>query len=213
MEEEKYYLVELPLSPNNFNSSKELLFGKWLSRMEYIKFIGISMQKSHEDNFIRDTLNHTLNPHALNGENALEINLRTYEVVIKWFDEFVNDANEWINIVPDSENEEEGMIIQTSNCICITPFAKAIHSDNYEDTLGIDLGDLIIDFGSNYCPFPSIVLNGSNRNLDFYWDLMKVSKIKHINHKCCKLLICALNERYNKLFDSITYIHQYKYLY
>lgn len=211
--EENYYIVESTLSHTTRNSPKEILFGKWLSHLNYLKFVGISMQRNIAYNYIRDTLNNTLNPHILQGDNVLKMNQRTYEVVIKWFNEFIRDVNEWVTLVSETSNNEEGIIIKTPTCICITPFAKAIHTEDNEDTYGIELGDTIINFGSNYSPFPSVVMKGSVQNLDVYWDLMKNGETKYISHQCCKLLEFAINGRYNKLFDSIKYILQNKHLY
>lgn len=216
MKFEKYYIVEQELNRSGVvPPPKELLFGKWDNKYGILRFEGMTINHTSIDCTIRDTLNHNLRSDSLEGAQALEINLRTYEVVASWMQKFVEEVLRWIEIIPSINDQEDALAIVSESDICITPYGKEIktgeniiHSMNEETIWGVDIG-----YGYRYTPFPSVRFLCSAGNFDFFWDEMKKGKTKYISRDSCKLLSCAIRNRFDSIIHQIKYIYQYKTFY
>lgn len=207
-----YNIVELPII--NSNGRTSLLFGKWTLEGINLKFEGVTIEDSLVKNEVRDVINHTLLPNTLAIGNTFEINKRTYEVVVHWFLQLLEDTYKCIDEIPESDDKEQALVIITDEQIIITPYGKELTDDDFERSIIDDnLPQLEIYLPTSYSDFPDIRKVLGCKNLDFYWEAIKNGKAKYISYTMCDMLICTITQKLNAVIQQIRYIHSHKSLY
>ena len=165
-------------------------------------------------NEVRDVINHTLLPNTLAIGNTFEINKRTYEVVVHWFLQLLEDTYKCIDEIPESDDKEQALVIITDEQIIITPYGKELTDDDFERSIIDDnLPQLEIYLPTSYSDFPDIRKVVGCKNLDFYWEAIKNGKAKYISYTMCDMLICTITQKLNAVIQQIRYIHSHKSLY
>lgn len=216
MSTDKFYIVEEILNRSGYvTPPKELLFGKWNRKYGCLRFEGMTIHDMCIDSYIRDTINHNLSDDILDSDNALEINERTYDIVKKWTHDFVKEILEWIDLIPEIKSHSEAVAILTDNNICISPHGREISTgENVIHSMAEEIiWQVDVNYSYQYIPFPSVCFSCDTFNLNHYWDLMNEGQTKFISLEGCKLLSCAIKNRFDKLVQSIIYIYKYKSLY
>lgn len=207
-----YNIVELPII--NSIGHSPILFGKWTLNGVNLRFEGITIENGLVNNDIRDVINHTLSPNTLTIGNTLEINKRTYDVVVYWFQQLLQDINRCINEVPEIDDREQALVIRIDKNIIITPFGKELSDDNFVRSIIDDnIPEIEILQSSTHSDFPSLIRYYGCRNLDHYWDAMKTGTTKYISNTMCDMLICTITQKLNSIIQQIKYIHANKALY
>lgn len=207
-----YNIVELPII--NSNGRTSLLFGKWTLEGINLKFEGVTIEDGLVKNEVRDVINHTLLPNTLAIGNTFEINKRTYEVVVHWFLQLLEDTYKCIDEIPESDDKEQALVIITDEQIIITPYGKELTDDDFERSIIDDnLPQLEIYLPTSYSDFPDIRKVVGCKNLDFYWEAIKNGKAKYISYTMCDMLICTITQKLNAVIQQIRYIHSHKSLY
>lgn len=207
-----YNIVELPII--NSNGRTSLLFGKWTLEGINLKFEGVTIEDGLVKNEVRDVINHTLLPNTLAIGNTFEINKRTYEVVVHWFLQLLEDTYKCIDEIPESDDKEQALVIITDEQIIITPYGKELTDDDFERSIIDDnLPQLEIYLPTSYSDFPDIRKVLGCKNLDFYWEAIKNGKAKYISYTMCDMLICTITQKLNAIIQQIRYIHSHKSLY
>lgn len=207
-----YNIVELPII--NSNGRTSLLFGKWTLEGINLKFEGVTIEDGLVKNEVRDVINHTLLPNTLAIGNTFEINKRTYEVVVHWFLQLLEDTYKCIDEIPESDDKEQALVIITDEQIIITPYGKELTDDDFERSIIDDnLPQLEIYLPTSYSDFPDIRKVLGCKNLDFYWEAIKNGKAKYISYTMCDMLICTITQKLNAVIQQIRYIHSHKSLY
>lgn len=207
-----YNIVELPIINSIGHSS--ILFGKWTLDGVNLRFEGITIENGLVNNDIRDVINHTLSPNTLTIGNTLEINKRTYDVVVSWFQQLLQDINRCINEIPEIDDREQALVIRTDKNIIISPFGKELSDDNFVRSIIDDnIPEIEILRSSTHSDFPSLTRYYSYRNLDHYWDAMKIGTTRYISNTMCDMLICTITQKLNSIIQQIKYIHANKALY
>ena len=207
-----YNIVELPII--NSNGRTSLLFGKWTLEGINLKFEGVTIEDGLVKNEFRDVINHTLLPNTLAIGNTFEINKRTYEVVVHWFLQLLEDTYKCIDEIPESDDKEQALVIITDKQIIITPYGKELTDDDFERSIIDDnLPQLEIYLPTSYSDFPDIRKVLGCNNLDFYWEAIKNGKAKYISYTMCDMLICTITQKLNAVIQQIRYIHSHKSLY
>lgn len=207
-----YNIVELSII--NSNGRTSLLFGKWTLEGINLKFEGVTIEDGLVKNEFRDVINHTLLPNTLAIGNTFEINKRTYEVVVHWFLQLLEDTYKCIDEIPESDDKEQALVIITDEQIIITPYGKELTDDDFERSIIDDnLPQLEIYLPTSYSDFPDIRKVLGCKNLDFYWEAIKNGKAKYISYTMCDMLICTITQKLNAVIQQIRYIHSHKSLY
>ena len=207
-----YNIVELPII--NSNGRTSLLFGKWTLEGINLKFEGVTIEDGLVKNEVRDVINHTLLHNTLAIGNTFEINKRTYEVVVHWFLQLLEDTYKCIDEIPESDDKEQALVIITDEQIIITPYGKELTDDDFERSIIDDnLPQLEIYLPTSYSDFPDIRKVLGCKNLDFYWEAIKNGKAKYISYTMCDMLICTITQKLNAVIQQIRYIHSHKSLY
>lgn len=211
MKEESYYIVERPSHGYGYSYYNELLFGKWTSEWNNLRFDGITIRGNDISNNIRDCINHTISPNILEIENAFKINQRTYEVVLNWFKQLINYIIRAINEIPEIENKDQSISIITDNRIIITPYGKEIAQEKgyIRSFINNDIREFDILLPNQYVDFPNISMNYSCQLLDNYWDSMKKGSTKYISNTMCDMLTSSFSNKLSNIISQIKYIHKY----
>lgn len=207
-----YNIVKLPNINSNGHSS--ILFGKWTLNGVNLRFEGITIENGLVNNNIREVINHTLSPNILATGDTLGINKRTYDVVVYWFQQLLQDINRCINEIPKIDDREQALVIRTDKNIIITPFGKELTDDNFVRSIVDDnIPEIEILLPLTHSDFPSLTRYYGCRNLDYYRDAMKIGTTRYISNTMCDMLICLIIQKLNSIIQQIKYIHVNKALY
>ena len=207
-----YNIVKLPNINSNGHSS--VLFGKWTLNGVNLRFEGITIENGLVNNNIRDVINHTLSPNILATGDTLGISKLTYDVVVYWFQQLLQDINRCINEIPKIDDREQALVIRTDKNIIITPFGKELTDDNFVRSIVDDnIPEIEILLPLTHSDFPSLTRYYGCRNLDYYRDAMKIGTTRYISNTMCDMLICLIIQKLNSIIQQIKYIHVNKALY
>lgn len=211
--ENEYYIVDLPRTAHKLYG--QLLFGKFSHSGINLRFNGVTIEGNNVANYVRDVINHTLSPDVLKLGNALKINQRTYEVVLNWFLQLINEIKKYIIEIPEIDSVNESVVIYTDNNIIVTPYGNEIaETDGYIRSMAEeDIHEWNIYYPNQYIAFPSFIQEYGCQNLDIYWRLMQIGRTKYITNTMCDMLTNAIAQKIASIISQIKYIHKYKQLY
>ena len=213
MSENEYYIIDLPCTSRR--PYGQLLFGKFSHSGTNLRFDGITIEGNNVENYIRDTINHTLSPDVLNLGNALKINKRTYEVVLSWFLQLIDEIKNYIKEIPKIESVEQSVVICANNNIIVTPYGNEIaeREDYIRSMAEENIQEWNISTPNQYVAFPSFRQEYGCQNLDTYWSLMQKGYTKFITNTMCDMLTATISHKIARIISQIKHIHKYRQLY